>query len=132
VFPPAAPPCDGVIVGWGAYSLIHGRAARMRLLAEARERLPSGGVVLLSCFEASHHGRELRGTRTVANALRRVRGGRTPVELGDTLAPNLVHVFTHAELRDEIEGAGLELAERRVVGQAHASVSYVAAVARVP
>jgi hypothetical protein len=131
-FPPGAGPCDGVIVGWGAYSLIHGRAARVRLLADAREHLPAGGVVLLSFFEAPRHGRELRGTRSIASALRRVRGRREDVELGDTLAPNLVHVFTPAEVRDELEAAGLQEAEHRLVGQAHASVNYAAVVARVP
>jgi hypothetical protein len=130
-FPPDAPSCDGVIVGWGAYSLIHGRDARVRLLADAGRRLPSGGPLLLSFFETARHGRELRVTRAIANALRGARG-RAPLELGDTLAPNRVHVFSRAEAAAEIAAAGLELAEYRVVGEAHAAVNYAAVVARVP
>jgi hypothetical protein len=129
-FPPSAPYCDGVIVGWGAYSLVRGRAGRERLLTGARERLPSGGSVLLSFFETSIHGRELRATRAIANALRGARG-RQPLELGDTLAPNLVHVFTREELAQEVAAAGLELTQHRLVGEADTSVNYGAAVARV-
>jgi hypothetical protein len=130
-FPPSASSCDGVIVGWGAYSLVPGRAGRVRLLADARGRLPSGGSVLLSFFETSRHGRALRTTVAIANALRGARG-RARLELGDTLAPNLVHVFTRDELAEEVAAAGLELAEHLVVGAADVSVSYAAAVARVP
>jgi hypothetical protein len=129
--PPAAPAADGLIVGWGAYSLVRGRAARVRVLAGARERLRAGAPILLSCFEASRHGRELRAVRGIANALRRPRG-REPVELGDTLAPNLVHVFTATELAGEVAAAGLELADHRRVAEADPSVSYAAVVARVP
>lgn len=129
--PPGAPPAGGLIVGWGAYSLVRGRGARVRLLAAARERLRSGAPLLISCFESSRHGRELRATRGVANALRRMRG-REALELGDTLAPNLVHVFTAVELAGEVAGAGLELADHRRVGEADPSVGYAAVVARVP
>jgi hypothetical protein len=129
--PPDMEPCDGLVVGWGAYSLVHGRAARERLLAGARERLPAGAPVLLSFFETARHGRGYRATRAIAAALRRPRG-RAPVELGDTLAPNLVHVFTRAELAGEVAAGGLDVVEHRLVGSAGESVSYAAAVARVP
>ena len=132
-FPAGAGACDGAIVGWGAYSLVRGRAARVRLLAGAREHLAPGGALLLSCFEAERHGRELRATRAIANALRRGRGrGRPAVELGDTLAPNLVHVFTRAELEEEVAAAGLELAEHQLVAHADGPVNYAALVARAP
>ena len=129
--PPDAGEADAVVVGWGGYSLVRGRAARVGLLAGARGLLPSGGPVLVSFFEMPVHGRQLRATRAIAGALRRARG-RTPPELGDTLAPNLVHVFTPAGVADEVAAAGLELADHRLVGEADAVVSYGAAVARVP
>lgn len=128
--PRDAPEADGLVVGWGAYSLVRGRDARVRMLAAAGERLRAGAPVLLSCFETTRHGRELRTTRAIANALRRARG-RAPLELGDTLAPNLVHVFTATELAGELAAAGLELAEHRRVGEADPSVTYAALVARV-
>jgi hypothetical protein len=129
--PPGAAESDGVIVGWGGYSLVPGRAARVRLLAAARELMPRGGPVLLSFFEMPAHGRQLRATHAIASALRRARGRAAP-ELGDTLAPNLVHVFTPEGVADEVKAAGLELADHRLVGEADPTVSYAAAVARVP
>jgi SAM-dependent methyltransferase len=129
--PPDAPAADALVIGWGAYSLVRGHAARVRLLASARERLRGGAPLLLSCFQATRHGRELRATRAIAAALRRARG-RDALELGDTLGPNLVHVFTPAELAAEVAAAGLELADHRRVGEADPSVSYAAAVTRVP
>jgi SAM-dependent methyltransferase len=125
---PGAHRCDCVMVGWVAYSLVPGRAARVRFLAEARECLLPGGSVILSFFAAAQHGRQLRATLAIANALRAARG-RARLELGDTLAPNLVHVFTREELAEEVSAAGLALAEYRIVGTAEGPVSFVAAVA---
>src|SRR4051794_7965634 len=96
-FPPEAGACDGGVVGWGAYSLVRGRDRRVALLQEARRRLPQGGPVLLSFFARENHSRELRYTMTLANRLQGL-GRRQPIELGDTLAPNLVHVFTRSQL----------------------------------
>ncbi|HKP88681.1 MAG TPA: hypothetical protein VJT75_01785 [Thermoleophilaceae bacterium] len=130
-FPPGAPPSDAVLVGWGAYTLIRGRATRLRVLAGARDVLPAGAPIILSFLQAPRFGRGLRMTVSVANALRRARGGE-PLELGDTLAPNLVHVFTPEQVAGEIAAAGLELVEYRRVGQADMPVAYAAVVARVP
>ena len=129
--PADAPSCDGVIVGWGAYSLVPGRAARVRLLAEARERLEPGGALLLSSFETERHGRELRVTRSIGSALRRARG-RPGLELGDTLSPNPTHVFTREEVEGEVAAAGLEVAEHQLIAHADGPVSYAAVVARRP
>lgn len=123
---------DGLIVGWGALSLVHGRAGRVSFLAAARERLVPDAPVLLSFFETAVDGRELRWTRRVAGVVGRARraGGR---ELGDVLAPNLVHVFTRARLEEELASAGLELVELKIVGQAaDEGTRYAAAVATVP
>jgi hypothetical protein len=122
---------DGVIVGWGTYSLIRPGAARVALLTSARERLTAGGALLLSHFEAPRHGRELRATRAIANALRRARG-RAEVELGDTLAPHLAHVFTREQVGEEVAAAGLEVVEHRLIAHAHGPVNYAALVVRAP
>lgn len=126
-----AGPADALILGWGAYSLVHGRARRVALLAPAVRILPSGAPLLLSFFHRTGDTRELRLARGVANALRRA-ARREPVELGDTLAPNRVRLFSEGELRDELREAGLEPVEYRVVGRADDTTAYAAAVARVP
>jgi SAM-dependent methyltransferase len=128
---PAGTTCDGIVVGWGAYSLIHGRAARVRFLSGARARVRAGGAVLVSCFGHRAPGRELALTARVANALRRLRG-REPIELGDTLAPNRVHVFTHEELVAEASAGGLELAGWRLLGVAEGATRYAVATLRAP
>lgn len=130
-FPPAAVPADGVVVGWGGFSLVHRRARRIALLREARRRLRPGGPILLSFLAGPSDGRELKMTRAAASGLRRLRG-RPPAELGDTLAPNLIHVFTRARLAEEIRAAGLDLAAYRVIAPVDGLPGGASAVARVP
>jgi hypothetical protein len=121
--------CDGAVVGWGAYSLIHGQARRARFLDGAVRALPAGAPLLLSFFDRDGDHRDLRWVRTIAGVLRRLRGA-APVELGDTLSPNLVHVFRREEVEHELTTAGFEVVSYGVVGQADERVRYAAAVAR--
>lgn len=127
-FPADRGPWDGAVVGWGAYSLMHTRARRVAFLAQARPHLVPGAPVLLSFFDRAADGRELRWTAAIANGLRRVRGDERPLELGDTLAPNLVHVFTKDELAGEVDAAGFDLRSYGVTGRAENGVRYAAAV----
>ena len=126
-FPDDTGECGGVIVGWAAYSLIHGRDRRVALLRSARAHLPRGGHVLVSFFEQRRGDREARVTRTLANGLRRLRGAG-PVELGDTLRPNLIHVFNPAELTDEASAAGFDVVAHEITQELEASMQYAAAV----
>ena len=119
---------DGVVVGWGGFPLMRGRERRISLLHDAHHHLPPGGPVLLSFFERLG-GRELLVTARIANAIRSLLG-RPPVELGDTLAPNPVHVFNRQTFVEEIAAAGFEVAEYRVIGPADEATSYAAAVIR--
>lgn len=121
--------CDGAIVGWGAYSLIHGAQRRVAFLREARLRLAPGSPLLLSFFERDALGRELRATLAIANALRRLR--RAPaVEPGDTMAPNRVHVFTPAQVADEAAAGGFEPVARGSAGIAEKATRHAYAVLR--
>jgi hypothetical protein len=121
--------CDGVIVGWGAYSLLHGRSTRVAFLAGARAALPIGAPVLLSHYERVADDRELRWTHAISRRLRALRGA-APTELGDTFAPNLAHVFTRAELAEELRASGFEPVASLTVGQADQTTQYGCAVAR--
>jgi SAM-dependent methyltransferase len=128
---PAGPACDGLIVGWGAYSLIHGRGARTTFLTAARGRVRAGGSVLVSCFGHDAPGRELALTARLANGLRRVRG-RAAVEVGDTLVPNRARIFTREELADEARAGGLELTYWQLLGIADGATRYTVAALRAP
>jgi hypothetical protein len=136
-FPPAAVSADGVVLGWGAFSLVRRRARRIALLSEARRRLPAGGPILLSFYARSSDSRELRMTKAAASGLRRLRG-HPPAELGDTLSPNFVHIFTRPRLAEEVRAAGLELADYRfhaapdVLTGYHIAAGEASAVVRVP
>lgn len=126
-FPPVD--CDGAVLGWGTFSLVHGRRRRQALLAAARARLPAGGPLLLSFFARARDSRELRWTAAAANALLSVLR-RPPVDLGDTLAPNLVHVFSRSELERDARDAGFELLDYGVIGEAAPNTTYAAATLR--
>jgi SAM-dependent methyltransferase len=128
---PDGPRCDVVLAGWGTYSLVHPRAARVAFLAGARRRLEAGGAVVLSCFGHRAAGRELAWTARLAGALRRARR-RTPVEVGDTLAPNRVRVLTGEEVAGEAAAAGLELARWQLLGVADGATRYALGALRVP
>jgi hypothetical protein len=125
---PAGEPCDGIVVGWGAYSLIHGRARRIAFLRGARSRLEDGAPLLVSCFVRPVLGRELQRTVALADRLRMLAGRREPLELGDTLAPNRVRVFTLAQVIDEATAAGFEVRSHALVGQQNTGTDYVAVV----
>jgi hypothetical protein len=126
-FPAECPPCDAVLVGWGAYSLLRDRSHRVALLRAAREHLATDGRILLSYLERTVDGRELRWTNALANALRRVRRA-APTELGDTLAPNRLHLFARSELEEEVAAAGLRVADVDVFQHIDASTTYVSVV----
>lgn len=101
---------DGVVVGWSAYMLIVGRAARIRFLRAVRGALVPGAPVLLSFFTRSGDGGRLGAVAQVAGGLRRVLG-REAVDVGDDLAPNYVHRFSPREVREEFAAAGFVLVE---------------------
>ncbi|MGH8883783.1 MAG: SAM-dependent methyltransferase [Egibacteraceae bacterium] len=109
VWPEAAGPCDGVIVGWGSYMLVQGRARRVAFLRGARACLPEGAPILVSFFARNGTSAYLRIVTAIGSALRRALG-RDPVELGDALDPNYVHCFTRDEIAAELAEAGFELA----------------------
>ncbi len=125
--PPEAGRCDGVVVGWGAYSLVIGRARRVELLGAIRSHLADGGPVLVSYVERQPLDRELRWTAAVANALRVVRRAER-VELGDTLAPSAVHLFDRAEVADELATAGFGVVAHLAIAGLDESSRYGCAV----
>ena len=120
VFPPAAGPCDAVVVGWGSYIHIQGRDARVALLRQARARLPAGAPLLVSFWERPRgQERYFRVVRACARPLRALRR-LPPPELGDTMRQSYVHWFTRAEVEGELAEAGFEVVRYRSEPYAHA------------
>ena len=109
VLPEAAGACDAVMVGWGSYQLMPGRARRVGFLREVRAALPDGGVVLCSFNVQTSLSGYYRLIARVANAIRRLRRAE-PVELGDSLIPQFAHYFTEREIRAEFQDGGFRTA----------------------
>ena len=99
---------DGFIMGWGAYSHILPRAARVRFLHAIKAHLHPSAPVLLSFMIRTTRGEiKFRLTRAIANCLRTMRLA-PKVELGDSLSETLDHHFNRAELESELREAGFE------------------------
>ena len=92
--------------------LVHGRERRIGLLRAVRERLAPNGPVLLSFWSRDEHDGRARRVHRVASAIRWVLR-REPPDLGDDLMPNVVHRFTEAQVREELEAAGFALVHWR-------------------
>jgi 2-polyprenyl-3-methyl-5-hydroxy-6-metoxy-1,4-benzoquinol methylase len=106
---------DGVILGWGAYTHVAGRQARVRLLRDLAGHLRSGGPLLFSFQTRTSHAaaqRTFRWVYGVARAVRAARRSRAPLELGDVLPGYFAHRFTGAEVEAEAGAAGLLVEQR--------------------
>jgi hypothetical protein len=101
---------DAVVVGWGSYMLTPGRHRRIEFLRDVARHVDAGAPVLLSFFARGELAPYHRIVDRVARPLRRLRG-QEPPDPGDSLRPNFVHFFDEAQLRSEVEEAGLELVD---------------------
>jgi len=100
-------PYDGIIIGWGAYMLIRGRARRIALLRQLHRRASGGAPLLVSFFARRGTSKYLQIAARVGNAVARLTGGER-VEVGDDLDENFFHRFTEDEIREELDEAGFE------------------------
>jgi hypothetical protein len=110
----------GLIVGWGGYMHIAGRSRRIAFLQALRRRVDEHAPLLLSFFTRAGSSRHLEWTYRIAHRLRRLRGSRDEVELGDTLDGTFDHLFTEAEIRSELSAGGFSLVEYRDSPYGHA------------
>lgn len=100
---------DGLIVGWGTYTLILGREQRITFLRKLRARTRAKSPLLVSFVPRRGGPRRLKMIAAIANTIRWILR-RDPLELGDDLVPNYIHCFTEEELASELREAGFELA----------------------
>lgn len=105
---------DGVIVGWGMYTLIQGRERRIQLLRDLRRSTTENAPMLLSFYVLGGPRRPFRIAARLGSAIRRLLG-RNPVEYGDYLSPDYAHFFTREGLEEELRESGwrLEFFDRR-------------------
>jgi len=98
---------DGLIMGWGGYTHVPGRAARIRLLKQFRGHVHDGGPILISFWtRTSGDERQLRWIHAIADRLRRIRLRSESVEFGDSLHPSFVHSFSQHEIQSELAEGG--------------------------
>lgn len=103
--PPLQRPVDGVIVGWGMYTLVQGREQRIRLLSDLRKATRAGGPLLLSFYVRAGDRRPYKIGASLGTLLRRLTG-RARVEYGDFLSPGYCHFFNREELEAELREGG--------------------------
>lgn len=101
-------PYDGIIVGWGAYMHIKGRARRVDFLRQARRRLPAGCPLLVSFLYRSKDSQYFRFSARLGDALAAVTRAEH-VELGDALLPMYVHYFTREQIEAELREGGFDM-----------------------
>ncbi|MBV8151583.1 MAG: hypothetical protein JO101_06800 [Candidatus Eremiobacteraeota bacterium] len=102
---------DGIVIGWGAYMHIAGASRRIAFLRGLRGQIRSGGPMLASFYTRKGDSRELRFIAKAANALRRLRGSKELIEVGDELRGSFRHNLTESEVRREFEQGGFRLEE---------------------
>lgn len=104
-------PFDEVLVGWGGYTHIRGRDARVAFLAELRALLEEEAPMILSFMLRGAEDRRFRLTVSLARAIHRLRRSDEPVELGDTVSGTFDHFFTWEEVESELALAGFAVVE---------------------
>lgn len=110
----------GLIIGWGGYTHILGREARVRFLAELRRHVRPGGPILLSFLTRKPESLQHRLIFAIARFIRVLRRSRETVEPGDALFYAYLHFFTKDEIRQELEDSGYHLEYYSEDGYGHA------------
>lgn len=99
---------DGVIVGWGSYTLVMGRSTRIAFLKSLAWMMPEGAPLLLSYFKLEHPpGLADSVQHKLASWIRRIRGA-SPLEVNDVMDWNFRHRFENHEIRSELAAAGFQ------------------------
>lgn len=98
---------DGAIVGWGMYTHVIDRDARVALLRELHDRLIDDAPLLLSFWTRGEDSRRRRLQHTMAVIAAACSFNARRPESGDDLSQQaFVHWFDQAEISSELQDAG--------------------------
>jgi hypothetical protein len=92
---------DGIIIGWGAYSLIRGNKKRLSFLASLYPFLHEKTPLMISFLFTGEKRKKEKIIKNVSNFFR-VFSKRDKTESGDRLVPDFVHYFTEEEIKSEL------------------------------
>lgn len=110
---------DGIVVGWGLYTLVQGRKRRVALLQQLRSQTQTQGPILISFFYRFGTPRAYKISTFVANTIRQVLR-RELVDVGDWLVPNYAHFFTQEEIVSELSESGFDVVHYSTTEYGHA------------
>ena len=119
-FPEPNEPYDGVLVGWGSYLHIAGREQRITFLKKLRAVAKTGAPIIFSFYTREERAWQYRWVAWLANMIRKVRLGKTTVEVGDWVELPFEHYFTRSEIEAELREAGLRMAHFSMMDYGHA------------
>jgi hypothetical protein len=92
---------DGIIIGWGAYSLINGRKKRLTFLDGLLPFLKKEAPLMISFLFTRSRTRHEKTIRMISNFFRTIMF-RERTETGDMLVPDFIHYFTEEEIKKEL------------------------------
>jgi len=96
---------DGIIIGWGAYSLIAGIKKRLTFLAKLHPFLKEDSRLMISFLRTEKRSRKEKIIKNISNFFRIFRNIEK-TELGDRLVPSFVHYFNEEEIKGELIQSG--------------------------
>ncbi len=100
-FPVEIEKYDGIIIGWGAYSLMPGTKNRISFLTGLYPFLKTEAPLMISFLYTGRKSRNDRMIKNVSNFFRFF-CNRERTEPGDRLVPEFIHYFTEEEIKNEL------------------------------
>ncbi len=99
---------DGIIIGWGAYSLIRGHETRIGFLNSLRPFFKPDTFLMVSFIYSNRRSRKDKIIKQVSDFLSFFRK-KDKTETGDRLVPYFIHYFSEEEIKSEFARAGLKV-----------------------
>jgi hypothetical protein len=101
---------DGIIIGWGAYSLIRGSKRRLFFLERLYPFLHKETPLMISFLTSAEYGRQDKIIKYVSNFFR-IFSNKDKTELGDRLVPDFTHFFTEEEIKSEVRQSNFKVVD---------------------
>ena len=101
---------DGIIIGWGSYTHIHGRINRIGFLKKFKPFCQKGTHIMISFYTKEGSGKEDKIVNGVSNFFRCLTF-RPRTEYGDMLRSYFAHCFNREEIESELNQAGFRMLE---------------------